>query len=428
MIQNLFPVDTILFGALNSGKSTLLANLMSLAGESNKNSLRNYPKVVEPDPNDPLEFSWALNDLKTRLEIRSYVEGPYSFETKSYKFCIRDVSGNKNFLSNIIKSYSVENLAIFVISAAQENQDDGGLVARQLKMASLFKNLIICVNKMDHQDVEWSKKRFNEIVREMSGLLDFFGHDSKKVTFVPISSLANENLISKSKKMDWYKEDCLLDILQNMKYYNTDEERAKMPLRVTIINSSNNQQHGPLAYGKVEYGVFNQGSVVRIAPGNLKGTVELFNGKQSTLAGNYRSFKVKGINMDHLGKGMILGEDQGNPPFDCVSFKALITIVSKEYILEEGHELDILIHSDTCVCKFVEFEEKVDRRNGSLKEKEPKKLKYGNFAIVKMKPEKPLCVEAFRDYSKYGRFIVAHEKKYVAIGVILSVEKEETNK
>ena len=69
--------------------------------------------------------------------------------------------------------------------------------------------------------------------------------------------------------------------------------------------------------------------------------------------------------------------------------------------------------------------EKIDRRTGKKLEENPKFVKSGDAAIVKMVPTKPMCVEAFTDYPPLGRFAVRDMRQTVAVGVIKSVEKSD---
>ncbi|KAJ2965593.1 hypothetical protein NUW58_g10857 [Xylaria curta] len=81
-------------------------------------------------------------------------------------------------------------------------------------------------------------------------------------------------------------------------------------------------------------------------------------------------------------------------------------------------------HTAHIACKFSELLEKIDRRTGKSVEANPKFVKSGDAAIVKMIPSKPMCVEAFTDYPPLGRFAVRDMRQTVAVGVIKSVEKD----
>jgi elongation factor 1-alpha len=86
-------------------------------------------------------------------------------------------------------------------------------------------------------------------------------------------------------------------------------------------------------------------------------------------------------------------------------------------------------HTAHIACKFDELEGKVDRRTGKVTEPEPKAIKSGDAAMVRMVPQKPMCVEAFNQYPPLGRFAVRDMKQTVAVGVIKEVvKKEQTGK
>lgn len=82
-------------------------------------------------------------------------------------------------------------------------------------------------------------------------------------------------------------------------------------------------------------------------------------------------------------------------------------------------------HTAHIACKFLELVEKIDRRSGKKLEDNPKSVKTGDAAIARMKPSKPMCVEAFSEYPPLGRFAVRDMKQTVAVGVIKAVKKKE---
>merc|ERR1739847_135118 len=65
-----------------------------------------------------------------------------------------------------------------------------------------------------------------------------------------------------------------------------------------------------------------------------------------------------------------------------------------------------------------EIKEKVDRRTGKSVEDNPKFVKSGDAATVKLTPSKPMCVEPFTDFPPLGRFAVRDMRQTVAVGVI----------
>lgn len=63
--------------------------------------------------------------------------------------------------------------------------------------------------------------------------------------------------------------------------------------------------------------------------------------------------------------------------------------------------------------------------SGKTIEENPKFIKTGDAAIVKLVPSKPLSVEAFSDFPPLGRFAVRDMRQTVAVGVIKSVTPKE---
>ena len=85
-------------------------------------------------------------------------------------------------------------------------------------------------------------------------------------------------------------------------------------------------------------------------------------------------------------------------------------------------------HTAHIACKFVDIIEKMDKRTGKVTEKSPKLVKSGEACMVKMVPQRPMCVESFKDYPPLGRFAVRDMRQTVAVGVIKAVEKKEAEK
>jgi elongation factor 1-alpha len=48
--------------------------------------------------------------------------------------------------------------------------------------------------------------------------------------------------------------------------------------------------------------------------------------------------------------------------------------------------------------------------------------------MIKLVPQKPMCVEVFSEYPPLGRFAVRDMKQTVAVGVIKAVEKKDLTK
>jgi elongation factor 1-alpha len=102
-----------------------------------------------------------------------------------------------------------------------------------------------------------------------------------------------------------------------------------------------------------------------------------------------------------------------------------VIIINHPGEIHAGYAPVLDCHTAHIACKFAELLEKNDRRSAKKLEDNPKSVKSGDSAIVKLIPSKPMCVEAFSQYPPLGRFAVRDMKKTVAVGVIKEVTKQE---
>ena len=103
--------------------------------------------------------------------------------------------------------------------------------------------------------------------------------------------------------------------------------------------------------------------------------------------------------------------------FECSKhFKVIV--LNHPGQISNGYSPVLDCHTAHIACKFAEIKEKVDRRTGKSTEDNPKFIKSGDAAIVRLVPSKPMCVEAFSDFPPLGRFAVRDMRQTVAVGVI----------
>jgi len=143
------------------------------------------------------------------------------------------------------------------------------------------------------------------------------------------------------------------------------------------------------------------------------------------LPGDNVGFNIKNVSVKEIRRGNVCGDSKNDPPKGCESFNAQVIVLNHPGQIGAGYAPVLDCHTAHIACKFAELIEKIDRRSGKKIEDNPKFVKSGDAAIVKMIPSKPMCVEAFTDYPPLGRFAVRDMRQTVAVGVIKSVEKTE---
>jgi len=144
--------------------------------------------------------------------------------------------------------------------------------------------------------------------------------------------------------------------------------------------------------------------------------------------GDNIGFNVKGLSIKDIRRGHVVGNTKDDPPKEAESFNAQVIVLNHPNKIQAGYTPVVDCHTSHIACKFDTLLSKVDRRSGAVIEEEPKELKNGEAAIVKMVPQKGMVVETFSEYPPLGRFAVRDMKRTVAVGIIKEVSKKEEKK
>merc|ERR1711902_200975 len=278
------------------------------------------------------------------------------------------------------------------------------------------KQLIVAVNKMDSTEPPYSKARFEEIQKEVSGFIKKVGYNPAAVAFVPISGWHGDNMLETSTNMDWFKGwkverkegnasgTTLLEALDSIIPPTRPTDK---PLRLPLQDVYKIGGIGTVPVGRVETGIIKPGMVVTFAPNQLSTEVKSVEMPHESLPeavpGDNVGFNVKNVSVKDIKRGYVASDSKNKPASACADFTAQVIVLN---------------HPAHIACKFAEIKEKVDRRTGKATESNPKSIKSGDAGIVELIPSKPMCVEAFSDFPPLGRFAVRDMRQTVAVGVI----------
>merc|ERR1711942_487709 len=298
--------------------------------------------------------------------------------------------------------------------------------------------LIVAVNKMDSTEPPYSKARFEEIQKEVSGFIKKVGYNPAAVAFVPISGWHGDNMLETSTNMDWFKgwkverkegKASGTTLLEALDSIIPPTRPTDKPLRLPLQDVYKIGGIGTVPVGRVETGIIKPGMVVTFAPVALSTEVKSaemhHEALTEALPGDNVGFNVKNVSVKDLRRGFVAGDSKNNPPKETKSFEAQVIVINHPGQIQAGYSPVLDCHTAHIACKFVELKEKIDRRSGKKLEDAPKFIKSGDAAIVMLKPTKPMCVETFSAFPPLGRFAVRDMRQTVAVGVIKSVEAAE---
>ncbi|EGX96154.1 elongation factor 1-alpha [Cordyceps militaris CM01] len=441
--EKLLHINVVVIGHVDSGKSTTTGHLIYKCGGIDERTIEKFEKEATELGKGSFKYAWVLDKLKAERERGITIDiALWKFETKKYQVTVIDAPGHRDFIKNMITGTSQADCAILIIAAGTGEFEAGISKDGQTREHALLANtlgvkqLIVAVNKMD--TAKWSETRLQEIVKETSSFIKKVGFNPDTVPFVPISGFHGDNMVLPTENMPWYtgwtktskatgKTVTGKTLLQAIDAIEPPERPTNKPLRLPLQDVYKIGGIGTVPVGRVETGIIKPGMVVTFAPSMVSTEVKSVEMHHEQLAqgvpGDNVGFNVKNVSVKEIRRGNVAGDSKNDPPAGAASFNAQVIVINHPGQISNGYAPVLDCHTAHIACKFSEILEKIDRRTNKVTETNPKFIKSGDSALVKMVPSKPLCVETFSEYPPLGRFAVRDMRQTVAVGVIKAVEK-----
>jgi len=436
-------VNIVVIGHVDSGKSTTTGHLIYKLGGIDKRTIEKFEKDAADMGKGSFKYAWVLDKLKAERERGITIDiALWKFETPKFQVTVIDAPGHRDFIKNMITGTSQADCAILVIASGTGEFEAGISKDGQTREHALLaytlgvKQLIVAVNKMD--TCKYSEERFNEIKKEVSGFIKKVGYNPEAVAFVPISGWHGDNMLEATSNMPWFKgweitrksgKATGMTLVDALDAIEPPQRPTDKPLRLPLQDVYKIGGIGTVPVGRVETGILKPNMVVTFAPVNLTTEVKSVEMHHEQLVeavpGDNVGFNVKNVSVKELRRGFVASDSKNAPAQEAGSFNAQVIILNHPGQIAAGYTPVLDCHTAHIACKFAELVEKIDRRTGKALEEAPKFVKSGDAAIVKMIPQKPLCVESFTDFPPLGRFAVRDMRQTVAVGVIKSVEKKD---
>ncbi len=419
-------VNLVFIGHVDHGKSTLVGRLLYDSGALPEQEYRKLEAEAKSVGKGTFAFAFAMDNLKEERERGVTIDVSYKkFEGKKNNFTIIDAPGHKDFIKNMITGTSQADAAVLVIAAKE------GVMAQTKEHAFLaqvmgLKQLIIAVNKMD--EVNYDEAKFKEVHEQAEKLLKGVGYKGEQMKFIPVSAWVGDNVAKKSDKMTWYKGPALIDALDEI---IPPKPPTNKPLRLPVQDVYNIKGVGIVPVGRVETGIVKPGDKIIVEPSGATGeikTLEMHHEQlKQAIPGDNIGFNVRGLEKGDIARGDVIGP-VSDPPTVAKEFEAQIVVLSHPTAIPVGYTPVFHLHTAQLSCKITEILKKLDPKTGQTKEENPKFLKTGDAAIVKIVPTKPVVVEEYKKFPQLGRFAIRDMGQTVAAGMVTKVVPREKKK
>jgi sulfate adenylyltransferase subunit 1 len=262
-------------GSVDDGKSTLIGRLLYDSKSIFEDQYESIKLTSQKRGEDFVNLALLTDGLRAEREQGITIDVAYRyFATPLRKFIIADTPGHIEYTRNMVTGASTANLAIILVDSRK------GIVEqtkRHAFIASLLgiPHLVICINKMDL--VDYDQKVFNKIKADFK----LFASKLKirDLQFIPISALHGDNVVEKSKNMDWYGGTSLMYLLETI-HIGSDHNLVDCRFPVQwVIRPQSKDVHDYRGYaGRIAGGIFKPGDKVMVLPSGFTTTIASIDG------------------------------------------------------------------------------------------------------------------------------------------------------
>jgi elongation factor 1-alpha len=422
----------IVTGHIDNGKSTTMGHMLMDLGLVDERTIASHAAESEKHgKGDTFKYAWVMDNIKDERERGITIDLAFQkFESAKYFFTLIDAPGHRDFIKNMITGASEADCAVLVLSAKEGETDTAIAPGGQAREhAFLLRTLgvgqiIVAINKMD--DSNYSEQAFKAAKDKAEKLIKSVGYKIENVPIIPISGWKGDNLVKKSENMKWWTGKTMLETFDDFKL---PEKPIGKPLRIPIQDVYTITGVGTVPVGRVETGTVKAGQKIIVMPAGVPGeikTIETHHTQmESAEAGDNIGFNLRGVDKKDIKRGDVIGTPD-NPPNVAKEFRAQIIVIHHPTALAPGYTPVMHAHTAQVAATIVAFEAKINPQTGAAEEKDPKFLKAGDSAIVRIRPVRPIPIETFQDFPELGRFALRDMGATIAAGVVKDITEKYT--
>ena len=423
-------LNMIVTGHIDNGKSTTMGHFLMDLGVVDERTIAQHAKESEETgKGDTFKYAWVMDNIKDERARGITIDLAFKkFETPKYFFTLIDAPGHRDFVKNMITGASEADCAILVLSAKEGETDTAVAPGGQAREhAFLLKTLgvsqiILAINKMD--DSKFSEDAYKAAKDKGEKLVKSVGYKIENVPAIPISGWTGDNLVKKSENMPWYSGKTLLESFDDFK---VPEKPTGKPLRLPIQDVYSITGVGTVPVGRVETGTMKPNDKIIVMPSGAVGEIKSIETHHqempSATAGDNIGFNLRGIEKKDIKRGDVLGTPD-NPPCVAKEFRAQIIVINHPTAIAPGYTPVMHCHTAQVAATISAFESKINPATGAAEEENPKFLKVGDSAIVRIRPVRPTCIETFQEFPEMGRFALRDMGSTIAAGIVKEITEK----
>ena len=403
-------------GSVDDGKSTLIGRMLYETNCIYEDQYMAVKKTSKKRGNKEVDLALLLDGLSAEREQGITIDVAYRyFSTPKRKFIIADTPGHVQYTRNMVTGASTAELAIILIDARN------GVLTQSKRhgfLVSLLQipHLMVAVNKMDL--VDYSQEVFDRITKEYTEFSEKL--DIHDISFIPVSALKGDNVVTRSKKTPWYNGHTLLHMLENV-HVSADKNLIDFRFPVQYVVRPHHDFRG--FAGRIVSGTINTGEEVVVLPSGKASQVKSIVTYDGELKEGFAGQSVVMTLEDEIdiSRGDMIVR-RNNLPQVSNQFEAIICWMDEQCMSLSGHF--ILKHSNRLVKAFVtKIVYKIDVN--TLHRQKAGTFSLNEIGRVEIKTAQPLFFDPYKINHSTGSFILIDPitNHTVAAGMIRGVQQ-----
>jgi len=404
-------------GSVDDGKSTLIGRLLFDSKSIFEDQLEAIESTSKKKGHEGVDLALFTDGLRDEREQGITIDVAYRyFTTPKRKFIIADTPGHIQYTRNMVTGASTANAAIILVDARHGVIEQ---TKRHAFIASLLQipHVIVCINKMDL--VDYSEEAYNKVISQFeefsSKLL------VKDVRFIPISALLGDNVVNRSKNMDWYQGAPLLHTLETM-HISSDINKvdARFPVQ-TVLRPQNHEYRDYRGYaGRMASGVLRKGDEVTVMPSGFTSKIKSIDTFSGEVEEAFAPMSVSITLEDDIdiSRGDMIVRSNNKPEAQQDLEVMLCWLNNSPAKPRAKYTIKHTSNEQKAMIKEVLYKIDINTLNRSSDDTE---MSMNDICKVKIRTTKPLMIDPYRENRTTGSIILIDDatNETVAAGMVV---------
>jgi len=399
----------VIVGHVDHGKSTLIGRLLYDTDSLAPDKIEEVEKASALQGKQT-EFAYLLDHLEEERKQGITIDTTQVFfRTAKRRYVIIDAPGHVEFVKNMITGASQAEAAVLIVDVAQGVKEQTRRHSYMLALLGL-NQVVVVLNKMDL--VNFSQGDFSRVKQQVQQWLKTIGIEA--TLCVPISAIKGDNIAVKSENLKWYAGPTFLQTLDTLQNVPPPEDKPLL-FPVQDVYKIGDKR---INVGRVESGVIEKGTQIKILPG---GRVTTVNSIEKFLEQTDKAVAGECIGLTtadsvFLDRGNVLCVP-GLEPTLTDSVRANIFWMAKQDFRKE-QKLTMRCATQETSCRIERIDRRIDSATLEVIAEDAEMIRNLEVAEVIIKTKKPVAIKSFNDIQELGRFVLVLDENVCAGGII----------